>query len=72
MLPSCTKNRVRAIREGSRERTSQRPSPRESTSGKPSGHPYCTALTSQPTCLRSPSGSSFNHSRTGSLPAAVR
>lgn len=68
---SSTKKMIRAILERSRDRISQSPAPRLSTSGRPMGHPNCAAMISTPICFRSFFGSFFSQSRTGSFPASV-
>src|ERR1017187_4981839 len=59
------------MRLSNRERTSQRPSPKLSTNGFPTGHAYCTVRMSVPMTLQSSFDNPFSHSRTGSLPASV-
>ena len=53
-------------------RTSHKPSPDGRHSGMPTGQRYCTLSKSAPISSRSTRPIAFNHSRTGSLPPAVR
>jgi len=62
-------NRVRAMRLGRRDRNSQSPPPKWSTSGFPTGQACCTVRRSSPMAWRSSRGRLLSHSRTGSWPA---
>src|ERR1035441_6811968 len=53
------------MRLSNRERTSQRPSPKLSTNGFPTGHAYCTVRMSVPMILQSSFDNPFSHSRLG-------